>query len=231
MSADHDFAVSIENYLKMIWHLEQKNFASVSNRELAETLQVKKPSVSQMVQKLEGMGLVKRDSLARRSGYRLSAKGQKRALKLLRAHRLVEMFLQKSLGLEGVFLHQEAERLEHAVSDRLISEIDRFLGYPDVDFAGAPIPRPEQGAEYAAGFSDKRNQKSLLCKARPGKYTIVRIHDDSSKLLELLDSRGVSVGSKIEVLGEDAGRLKIRRNKLKFEISMQDAASLEVATV
>ncbi|HVJ64474.1 MAG TPA: metal-dependent transcriptional regulator [Bdellovibrionota bacterium] len=226
MGADHDFAVSVENYIKTIWNLEQRSAQPVTNRELSEVLQVTRPSVSQMVQKLEALHLVKREVGAR--GYRLSAKGQRKALKLLRAHRLVEMFLKKTLGLDGVFLHQEAERLEHAVSERLIDEIDRYLGHPKNDFAGAPIPCAVKHAGAPESFSDQRDAQSRLSGAGPGRYRVVRIHDDSSKLLELLDSAGVGVGMNFEVLSSTRKSVKLSFGGETLNLSLRDAASIEV---
>ncbi len=228
MGADHNFAVSVENYIKTIWNLEQRHSQPVTNRDLSEVLQVTRPSVSQMIQKLEVAGLVRREVAAR--GYRLSAKGNRRALKLLRAHRLVEMFLQKSLGMDGVFLHQEAERLEHAVSETLINEIDRYLGYPDSDFAGAPIPRAKGNAELVENFSDLRNAKSLLTKASIGKCRVLRIHDDSAKTLEFLDSQGIGVGSQLEVVSITSKKIKLNFKGELLSLSSADAASVEVGT-
>lgn len=228
MGADHDFAVSIENYLKTMWHLEQRLEKPVSNRDLAESLQVARPSVSQMVSKLEALGFVVRESEVR--GYRLSAKGRTKALKLLRAHRLVEMFLKKSLGLDGVFLHQEAERLEHAVSERLIAEMERYLGFPKIDSAGAPIPAA-LAEEDEPIFCDGRNPHLRLSKSKPGRYRIYRIHDDSAKLLEYLDSMGVGATSSIEVLVVTPQKVKFCVNDQKMSLSALDAASIEVSPV
>lgn len=226
MGADHNFAVSVENYLKTMWHLEQRSADAVSNRDLAEILQITRPSVSQMITKLEKLGFVKRVPQGR--GYRLSAKGNREALKLLRAHRLVEMFLTKSLGLEGVFLHHEAERLEHAVSERLLAEIDRYLGYPEVDFAGAPIPRARGAGELPEAFSDNRDANSRLSKVKSGHYRVARVHDDSAKLLEFLDSHQLKVGSLIEVQAVAGRRLKVHCEGNGFVLSTRDASSIEV---
>jgi DtxR family transcriptional regulator, Mn-dependent transcriptional regulator len=226
VGADHNFAVSAENYLKTIWNLEQKHSLPVTNRALSEALQITRPSVSQMIQKLEAQGLVRREAAAR--GYRLTDKGQRSALKLLRAHRLVEMYLKQSLGLDGVFLHQEAERLEHAVSEKLINEIDRYLGYPKVDFAGAPIPRFKGEAGFTSVFSDLRDEKLLLTSASVGVRQVVRIHDDSSKVLERLEACGIGVGKRIEILSVSPQTVKIKFDGQILTLSSAEAASIQV---
>jgi len=139
MSLDHDFKVSAENYLKAFLDLEaQTNTNHLPNKDLSKHLKVTRASVSQMVKKLAQQGYVR---MSRERGYSLSPKGRRRAKELLRAHIPVEMFLEDTLGLSGPFLHKEAEKMEHAVSVKLVNKIDEFLGQPEKDYMGEKIPR------------------------------------------------------------------------------------------
>ena len=131
-------SVKVEDYLKAIYQIATEcEAATASTGELAEQLQVTPGSVTTMLQRLSEAGLVIYQS---HRGARLTEEGEKRALSVLRRHRLVELFLVKTLGLKWDEIHEEAENLEHAVSERLIDLIDQHLDYPDRDPHGDPIP-------------------------------------------------------------------------------------------
>lgn len=139
----HDFNVHIENYVKAIWTLSQQKECAdepVKNFEIAGHLCITRPSVTDMLRKLEKKKLLKAEG---RSGVRLTPGGKRLAVEVLRKHRLIEMFLHKTLALDGMKLHEEAELLEHAVSARLLERIDTFLGNPTKDLSGMAIPEPE----------------------------------------------------------------------------------------
>lgn len=131
--------ISIENYLKAIWHLQRAS-ERVKTKSLATHLGVAQPSATNMLKALEGHGYVE---YAAYRGARLTPSGQQVALKVIRNHRLIEAFLVETLGYSWADVHDEAERLEHAVSDELIDRIDAFLGHPVADPHGDPIPTPE----------------------------------------------------------------------------------------
>ena len=127
---------SVEDYLKVIYHLSsQGGFAATS--EIAAHLEVSAPSVSGMVKRLSETGLIEHVPYR---GVQLTAQGRRAALKMIRRHRILEVYLVQQLGYDWDGVHDEAERLEHAVSDELIERMSRALGDPRYDPHGAPIP-------------------------------------------------------------------------------------------
>ena len=126
-----------EDYIKIIWNLEQSHQMSRS-KSVAEILKVKPPTVLSMFKQLERLNLI---SYNKKQGALLTAKGKIRAEKLVRKHRLLESFLDKVLEIEDPVLHDEAEKLEHVISDELAMYIDRYLGFPKIDPHGEIIPQ------------------------------------------------------------------------------------------
>ncbi len=129
-------SVTVENYLKAIYQLSDASGGAPTG-ELARRLKITPGSVTLMLQRLAEAGLVK---YAAHQGVRLTKKGQKVAIRVVRNHRLLELYLTNTLGLPWDEVHEEAENLEHAVSDRLVARIDEYLGHPDRDPHGDPIP-------------------------------------------------------------------------------------------
>ncbi len=127
---------SIEDYLKVIYRLQAES-GSAQTSAIAETLSIAPPSVSGMVKRLAESGLVEH---APYKGVHLTETGQRQALRMLRRHRIIELYLIAQLGYAWHDVHEEAERLEHAVSDDLIERMDEALGRPSHDPHGAPIP-------------------------------------------------------------------------------------------
>src|SRR5438034_9612522 len=127
---------SVEDYLKAIYHLSsQGGFAATS--DIAALLEVAPPSVSGMVKRLSETGLIEHVPYR---GVQLTAQGRRAALRMIRRHRVLEVYLSQQLGYDWDGVHTEAERLEHAVSDELIDRMARALGDPQYDPHGAPIP-------------------------------------------------------------------------------------------
>lgn len=127
---------SVEDYLKVIYHLSsQGGFAATS--DIAAQLDVSAPSVSGMVKRLSETGLIEHVPYR---GVQLTAQGRRAALKMIRRHRILEVYLIDQLGYDWDDVHDEAERLEHAVSDKLIERMSGALGHPRYDPHGAPIP-------------------------------------------------------------------------------------------
>ena len=127
---------AIQDYLKEIYKLEAAGQRATTSA-LAERLEVSAPSVTAMLKKLATLGLVEHE---RYRGVRLTERGRRVALEVIRHHRLVELFLVESLGMTWDEVHAEAEVLEHALSEELEARIDRALGYPTHDPHGDPIP-------------------------------------------------------------------------------------------
>jgi DtxR family Mn-dependent transcriptional regulator len=131
--------VAVEDYAKAIYTLEERA-GSASTNDLAALLDVKPGSVSGMLRKLDSLGLVEHE---RYRGVRLTRKGRRVALEVIRHHRLLELFLVENLGMTEDEVHAEAEVLEHALSEELEELIARKLGDPKVDPHGDPIPSRE----------------------------------------------------------------------------------------
>src|SRR4030081_848537 len=127
---------SVEDYLKSVFHLtSQGGFATTS--DIAGMLDVAPPSVSGMVKRLSETGLIEHVPYR---GVQLTAQGRRAALRMIRRHRLLELYLTQQPGYDWGGAHAEAERLEHAVSDELIDRMARALGDPQYDPHGDPIP-------------------------------------------------------------------------------------------
>ncbi|MEV1292703.1 metal-dependent transcriptional regulator [Pseudonocardia sp. NPDC049635] len=178
---------SVENYLKTIFLLGERWEGSVGISALAERLQVSSPSASGMVRKLVETGLVDH---ARYAGITLTPAGRASALAVVRRHRLIEMFLVTELGLAWDEVHEEAEALEHAVSDRLLDRIDDRLGHPRFDPHGDPIPgRDGELPEVLA---------RRLPELRFGEGgELVRVDDTEPEVLRFLDAHDVRLGDRV----------------------------------
>ena len=135
--------VSKEDYLKAIWSLSERSLEGKSEagtKDLAETLQVSPPAVSRMLKRMETQSLVSHTPYY---GVRLTEKGRVVALKVVRRHRLLELFLWKVLNYDEDSVHDEAERLEHHISEEFETKIDALLGFPKTCPHGSPIPNRE----------------------------------------------------------------------------------------
>jgi DtxR family Mn-dependent transcriptional regulator len=181
--------VSVENYLKAIYALEAAD-ERVKTKELAEHLEISRPSVTSMLQTLAGDELV---DYRKYRGVRLTDAGREIALSVIRNHRLIEVFLVRTLGFTWDEVHDEAERLEHAVSDRLIDRIDRFLSYPRFDPHGDPIPTADGEVIFP--------ETTPLSNVPPGRHVqIERVLDQTPEVLRHLDKIGLRPQRDIEVL-------------------------------
>jgi DtxR family Mn-dependent transcriptional regulator len=181
--------ISVENYLKAIYHL-QEGGRKVKTTELADRLQVSRPSVSNMLQSLASEGLVDYEPYR---GARLTNEGLAAALSVIRKHRLIEIFLVETLDYEWDEVHAEAEQLEHSVSDKLAQRIDDFLGNPQFDPHGDPIPT-------ADGQIIKRNSIPLN-QAIPGqRVRIARVLDQQPDVLRHLTRQKLVPQTEIEVM-------------------------------
>ena len=183
---------SVQNFLKSIFTLQQES-GRVSTNAMAEQLGVQAPSVTDMAQRLEAAGLVNYEKY---KGVTLTPAGEEVAIKILRRHRLIELFLVKELGYELREVHSEAERLEHAVSDRFIDAIDDLLGNPELDPHGDPIPTAE-GVIHRRELS-RLSEWPLNTPAR-----ISRIRPSGDEMTQHMVERGINLNSDVEVLARD----------------------------
>lgn len=187
---------TVENYLKTI-HLAQAAQAGralVPMGQLASALGVVPGTATTMVKALSESGLVHYEPYM---GVRLTDAGEKLASLVLRRHRLIELFLVKVLGMSWAEVHDEAEQLEHAVSERLIDRIDEMLGRPEVDPHGDPIPNAE-GAISHMEYVD------LLNAPLDTNLVITRVIDQDAEFLRFIEQRDLMPGSSIVIEARDA---------------------------
>ncbi|MEO5897580.1 MAG: metal-dependent transcriptional regulator [Vicinamibacterales bacterium] len=182
---------TVENYLKAIFQAQigLGDSELVPMGQLAAALGVVPGTATTMVKALSESGLVRYEPYA---GVRLTPAGEKLAAMVLRRHRLIELFLVQVMGMSWTEVHEEAEHLEHAVSERLIARIDEMLGRPAVDPHGDPIPDPH-------GTVDRREDATLLTCPLGSRVSVSRVTDQDSTFLTFLERHNLKPGSVIEV--------------------------------
>jgi DtxR family Mn-dependent transcriptional regulator len=180
-----------EDYLKALYQLRQSE-RSVSTSELAERLSVSPASAAEMLGKLSSHGLVKHD---RYRGAVLTEEGEVVALEMIRHHRLLEMYLSKALGYSWDEVHDEAERLEHVISERMEERIYDALGRPALDPHGDPIPSLE-------GDLAQDTYRSLLEVGAGERVDVRRVSDRDPGKLRALEEAGIRLGAVVEVKTE-----------------------------
>ena len=178
-----------EDYLKALYHLEGDRWP-VPTSELAQRLRISAASVSEMVTRLSERGLVSHD---RYRGQQLTAEGRVLALELVRHHRLLEMFLVRVLGYGLDEVHEEAERLEHVISERMEERIFELLGRPELDPHGHAIP--------SLTGKVRPLSERVLSDCRKGERVVVQgVSDDDPARLRELERRRLTPGTRIEIL-------------------------------
>jgi DtxR family Mn-dependent transcriptional regulator len=211
----------IEDYAKAIYALQQRAQGQpVATNDLAERLQVTPASVSAMVKKLAERGLVEHVPYR---GVLLTAAGEKVALEVLRHHRLLELYLAEHLGVPWDRVHEEAEALEHVISEDLEARIAAKLGQPTHDPHGDPIP----SADLEIDEGDARALETLEAGAS-GRF--VRISDTDPEMLRYLDERGVRLGDPLEVVDRQpfGGPLTVRFGETLHTLGGGLAAAMRV---
>jgi DtxR family transcriptional regulator, Mn-dependent transcriptional regulator len=182
---------SVGDYLKAIWELSEEGAAeaAASTNDVAERLSFSAASVSNMFVRLREMGLAEYE---RYHGATLTEEGRAEALRLLRRHRLIETFLLECLGYSWEEVHEEAESMEHSVSDDFTERLAAFLGHPAQDPHGDPIPSADGTLEADDSFP--------LAEATPGQQVrIYRVDDEEPAKLAYLEERGLTPGRLFEV--------------------------------
>lgn len=178
-----------ENYLKAVYQLSQQK-SPVSTRSMARELDSKDSSVTDMIKKLSGKGLI---DYQKYHGVVLTDMGRQHALTIIRRHRLWETFLVEKLNFNWDEVHDLAEQLEHIQSLELINRLDAFLNYPERDPHGDPIPD-------AQGNISQKPQVLLSEASLHTPLRIIRVKDDSSALLKYLDDKGLAIGNPVQVV-------------------------------
>ena len=213
------FTQSQEDYLKALYHLHGDT-RPVPTRELAQRLGISSPSVSEMVNRLEAQGLVEHD---RYRGQQLTREGRKVALELVRHHRLLEMFLVQVLGYSWDEVHEEAERLEHVISERMEQRIFDLLGRPELDPHGHAIPSL---TGKVRPISDRP-----LSECRAGESVVVQgVSDEDAATLRELERRHLLPGTRIEVAAasEFEGPIEVRIKGRREQIPLGLARAMFV---
>ncbi len=211
---------SEENYLKIIFHLGGSDSIPITTNAIAEQMETKPSSVTDMAKKLAEKGLV---NYKRYQGVSLTDQGTKTALSIIRKHRLWEVFLVKKLDFSWDEVHEVAEQLEHIKSEKLIDKIDELLEFPKFDPHGDPIPSKD-------GKFMVRDKQLLSEMPIGGKGVCVGVKDSSAPFLKFLDKNKIALGHTIQVLEkEDFDQsLHIAMEGRELRISHQIASNLYV---
>jgi DtxR family Mn-dependent transcriptional regulator len=215
------FTRAQQDYLKALYQLRGDQ-RPVPTRALAQRLGISSPSVSEMVTRLSAQGLVEHD---RYRGQQLTREGRKVALELVRHHRLLEMFLVQVLGYTWDEVHEEAERLEHVISERMEQRIFELLGRPQLDPHGHAIP--------TLGGKVRPPSDRLLSECRQGEKVVVQgVSDDDPVRLRELDRRGLLPGTRIEIVVESRFEgpigVRIKGRRLTVPLGLARAVFVEV---
>src|ERR671910_934308 len=181
------YSSSVGDYIKAIWDLG--GVGSASTKDVADRLLVSPASVSNMFVRLQEMGLAEYE---RYQGASLTERGRVEALRLIRRHRLIETFLLEHLGYDWQEVHEEAERLEHAVSDGFTERLAALLGHPDHDPHGDPIPSAEGTLEVEDSFT--LNQAVAGQRVR-----ISKVRDEDAAMLDYFGDRNLVPGRRLRV--------------------------------
>jgi DtxR family Mn-dependent transcriptional regulator len=217
-------SLTVENYLKAILQISIRTAGDwVSTGQLATSLGVSPGTVTSMVKSLGEATLVEYRPY---EGVKLTNQGRILALRMLRRHRLIELFLVKTLNLTWDQVHEEAENMEHAVSDELIDRIDEYLGRPDSDPHGDPIPSSD------GAMRGSNNPAIPLARLEPGtKFRIVRVTNQGGDFLRFLAETGLMPQTTGTLLrhSEEAGMVTVHndRGDVSLGISAADQVLAE----
>jgi DtxR family Mn-dependent transcriptional regulator len=213
---------SVDNYLKAIFTLGGSEEERVSSTALAEQLGVAPASITNMLQKLAASSSPLIEYEPRR-GARLSASGRRRALEIVRHHRLLETFLYEVLNYPIEEVHDEAERLEHFISERFEERVDAKLGRPKFDPHGHCIPALDGGMS-------KQVSRPLTDMKEDGKFVVDSVSDQSASLLKRLKTHGITPGARLQVSrhSEEGFVLRVGRNAKTFHLSRALAGAVRI---
>ena len=216
-------SLTVENYLKAVYLIASRRgeVVAVATGELAAALAVSPGTVTGMLKTLSEADLA---TYTPYEGARLTPAGRRLALKVLRRHRLLELFLAQTLRMTWDEVHEEAEHMEHATSDRLIDRIDDFLGNPAVDPHGDPIPRPDGSLTEPGGTP-------LANLPRGSRFRVVRVVEQDPAFLRYLTECGLDLGAEGELTENrpEAGVLAFRLRDREAALGLEAAGKILVA--
>ncbi len=214
-------SASIEDYIKAIYAL-QRDSQRATTKRIAQRLEVKMASVTGMVKHLAAEGYVRHIPYR---GVQLSARGREVAVDMIRRHRLIELFLAKTLGLSWDEVDADAEVLEHAVSDRVIERIYEYLGRPEFDPHGSPIP--DKNGSFPASPGVTLDQLPEGTKGR-----VAEVSDRDPGFLRYLTKLGLEIGTAMSV-GERApfnGPITVHLGSAEVSIGVEAASRIRIST-
>jgi DtxR family Mn-dependent transcriptional regulator len=214
-------SLTVENYVKTIYLLAHgTSAAEVATGQIAAALGVLPGTVTSMLKTLDESNLA---TYTPYEGVRLTTAGRALALRVLRRHRLIEQFLSQTLNLTWDEVHEEAEHMEHAVSDALVDRIDAYLDYPSTDPHGDPIPQADGTVAAAA------DRPLAQCRAGE-RFLVARVIDQSSEFLRYLSQAGLEIGVRGSLESNDStqDRLTIRLTGGLRTLSREAAGKLMV---
>jgi len=215
------YSSSKENYIKAVFHLQQEQ-ENVSTNALADALQTKPASVTDMLKKLKAQKLLQYEKYR---GVKLTAEGKKIAVQIIRKHRLWEFFLVEKLRFGWEEVHEIAEELEHISSKKLIDRLDAFLDFPRCDPHGDPIPDIN-------GKMPVLQQSAVSDMPTGSMGTVNGISDQSAEMLDLLKHKNIQLGTRLEIKKkfDVDGSVEIKiRQQLPVNISRHVAENLLVS--
>ncbi len=212
-----------ENYIKAIYHLSSNGEKTVNTNAIAEVLQTKASSVTDMIKKLSEKNYA---DYKKYQGVTLTERGRLVAVNIIRKHRLWEVFLVEKLNFSWDEVHEVAEDLEHIKSDKLVDELDAFLEFPIYDPHGDPIP--DKNGNF------KAVEKIVLAKAEVGvTYKCVGVDDTSSKFLKYLDSNHIGLGTIMKIRHKEPfdNSIKLALENSEIVVSQSVAKNLYLKKV
>lgn len=213
--------LALQDYLKAVYRVTETRAGQPANtKAIAAELGVSQPSVSAMLDRMSADGLV---DYVHYAGATLTRKGRRAALRVVRRHRLLELYLTQVLGLGWDEVHAEADVLEHMLSDRLERALDEALDHPSVDPHGDPIPAPD-------GSLTPARWRSLWEAEESGRLRVVRVSDADSGLLRHLEQLGIVPGVLVSgIRRESGGAMRLRVGRRMEMLGREAAESVYVS--
>jgi DtxR family Mn-dependent transcriptional regulator len=215
-------SLTVENYVKAIYQICSASGKAAATGQIAATLGVSPGTVTSMLKTLSESNLA---TYTPYEGVSLTTAGNALALRVVRRHRLIELFLVNTLNLTWDEVHEEAEHMEHAVSDRLIDQIDEYLGHPDADPHGDPIPKRD------GSFGLPTTNRTLADCIAGEEFRLTRVIDQSPAFLRFLSSSGLPLGTSGSVVANEreAGTVTIRVGQQSTTLGREAAEKVLVS--